>query len=733
MNRGSPPTRGTTGRVPEGQSRHPRRWVVATLVAVPTLLILLTMLGLIDPSAGPGASALRFPDLFRATTPTGGDIGAHIMLPKLLTESLLPSGRLFGWSNAWFAGFPVLYLYFPLPMVVIVILNVLLPYGVAFKLVVAGGLVVLPTSTYVLVRWLGFERLVAGVAAVMGGAFVFMESYSIFGGNIKSVMAGEFSFSWSLALAALYLGLLARQMRGRSSFDPLPGMALGLVALTHIVSVVVVVAASAPFLLRRASARAVVMSWFVGFGLSAFWSVPFAHIVLSDLTANLNWSPTTGIFGDGLPVPMEIVPVLVLGVVGFVWSAKRGDQIGLLLGMTLSPLVLYVLMPLLGISNMHNGRFLPYWYFGVFVFAGIGIGLAVVTLGHMEGVSSYASSLAAAVASATIMLTALALTVDAPNWVHDGFAGYEETSGYAEYGRLVDSIDRLPPGRVVWEHNDDLYRFGGPLATVALPYWSPEHPTMKGLYVEASPTTPFNYLNESEISWEPSFRIPGLRYHDMDFDRAVPHLALYDVRYFVSFTDESADAATEFGLTDVASEESWTVFELPPTSPIEVATNEPAVWSGPQAFSDAALGWYDDVGNLDLWLTEFGPAKWPKVAAIDDRVALPIRPRDADEGTVTNVAIDEHQISFDTAAVGIPHLVKVSYFPNWRAEGADGPYRAAPSLMVVVPTQESVVVRFGRSGFEYLGIALTLLTVVALGVWAVRNRVRSRTDEQYRS
>ena len=30
--------------------------MVATLVALPTLLILLTMLGLIDPSAGPGAS-----------------------------------------------------------------------------------------------------------------------------------------------------------------------------------------------------------------------------------------------------------------------------------------------------------------------------------------------------------------------------------------------------------------------------------------------------------------------------------------------------------------------------------------------------------------------------------------------------------------------------------------------------------------------------------------------------
>jgi hypothetical protein len=46
-------------------------------------------------------------------------------------------------------------------------------------------------------------------------------------------------------------------------------------------------------------------------------------------------------------------------------------------------------------------------------------------------------------------------------------------------------------------------------------------------------------------------------------------------------------------------------------------------------------------------------------------------------------------------------MVRVSYFPNWVAEGARGPYHAAPSLMVVVPEQEQVVLEFrnqGRSG-----------------------------------
>ena len=42
-------------------------------------------------------------------------------------------------------------------------------------------------------------------------------------------------------------------------------------------------------------------------------------------------------------------------------------------------------------------------------------------------------------------------------------------------------------------------------------------------------------------------------------------------------------------------------------------------------------------------------------------------------------------------------LVKVSYFPNWEVEGAEGPYRIAPNLMVVVPTEQEVHLHYGRS------------------------------------
>ena len=77
-------------------------------------------------------------------------------------------------------------------------------------------------------------------------------------------------------------------------------------------------------------------------------------------------------------------------------------------------------------------------------------------------------------------------------------------------------------------------------------------------------------------------------------------------------------------------------------------------------------------------------------------------------------------------------LVKVSYFPNWQASGAEGPWRVTPNLMVVVPTSHDVTLTYGRSASDDLGLFATLVGLVALValfvVPAVRRwRLRTRS------
>ena len=77
---------------------------------------------------------------------------------------------------------------------------------------------------------------------------------------------------------------------------------------------------------------------------------------------------------------------------------------------------------------------------------------------------------------------------------------------------------------------------------------------------------------------------------------------------------------------------------------------------------------------------------------------------------------------------GEPHIVKVSWFPNWKVEGAKGPWMLSPGLMVVVPTQSEVRLSYRDTPVDLAGKALTvagvgaLLTPTVLGRWRARRR-----------
>ena len=708
----------------EGAGTAPT-WLIVLLVGAPTLVILLIMSGVLG-VIGSG-SLIRFPEILVANTPTGGDMGAHVLLPQVLKDVLLPSGRLFGWSGAWYAGFPALYFYFPIPALVTVLLDVFLPYGVAFKLVTIVGLVALPAATYAFLRLLGFSRPVAAIAALTGSMFVFMESFSIFGANIKSTLAGEFSFSWSFALSIVYLGVVTRDTRIGARFTPWAGIILALTAMTHIVTTMIVVVVSVSLLFRRNGPRTVISSWVVGFAISAFWALPLGIRVLQGMTTDMGWSPVANIVGDtnpGSPFPGEFIPIVVLGLIGIIWTMLRRDDVMVLAWLTLLPLAGYFILPKVGVTVLYNARLLPYWYFGMFVFAGIALGLAVFEISRRVPLRRIVM-IGASLGVGFIVIAATMLSVhDVPGWVKWNFEGYEGKADYDEYRVLMETVDTLPPGRIMWEANSEMNKYGTPMALMLFPYWSEGHPSMEGLFFESSLTTPFHFLNASEVSERPSNPVRGLDYRGLNMERGITHLAVYDVDYYVSFTEKGASEARLAGLVEVGVASPWTVFALPDSDRVDVATTRPAVWDGGGDFTEPSLEWYDDVDHLDNWLVESGPEDWLRVESVEDRLTSVMTYADA--GVVTDIVQEDDRISFTTTAIGVPHLVKESYFPNWTADGAEGPYRAAPSLMVVVPTEEHVVLEFKNTSAENLGMILTLIAVAGLAAYAYRRyRLRS--------
>jgi hypothetical protein len=88
--------------------------------------------------------------------------------------------------------------------------------------------------------------------------------------------------------------------------------------------------------------------------------------------------------------------------------------------------------------------------------------------------------------------------------------------------------------------------------------------------------------------------------------------------------------------------------------------------------------------------------------------------------TVTDIEAGDDRISFDVDQIGQPVLVRASYFPNWDVDGARGPYRVAPNLMVVIPTEEHVELHYGWTPVDLLAWLLTALGLGGLFLLARR-------------
>src|SRR5690606_41188515 len=143
-------------------------------------------------------------------------------------------------------------------------LALVLPSRVAFTLLTVLGLIGTPPAAYSLARSLRLGRTISVVAAAAGVVFVFLESYTIYGANVASTLAGEFSFSWSFAFSLLYMGSLIRGLRDDRKYLVWAGVFLGLTALCHVITTIVIVLASIPVLFWRRGWRTI-LEWRGGF------------------------------------------------------------------------------------------------------------------------------------------------------------------------------------------------------------------------------------------------------------------------------------------------------------------------------------------------------------------------------------------------------------------------------------------------------------------------------------
>jgi hypothetical protein len=452
--------------------------------------------------------------------------------------------------------------------------------------------------------------------------------------------------------------------------------------------------------------------------------------------------------------------VFGLALVGAALSIALRLRAGIFLTVTtLGVAVAFVVVPE---GRLWNGRLLPFYYLTTMLLAALAVSEVVRTIADLVR-NGRRSSVGAGVpvALATLAVTVVVVgvplgqlpgsektdtgvswprfspwSIDAepasfiPSWAKWNYSGYEGKDAYREYYDVVTRMREVGAqrgcGRAFWEYEKELDRYGTPMALMLLPHWTDGCiGSMEGLYFEASSTTPFHFLVQTELSTAPSAAQRDLPYGGFDIAKGVDHLQMMGVRYYMATSPNAIGAARgNPELTEVAASGPWVIFEVADSEVVEALANEPAVVEGvddslvewveeprdeSRRFGGPAISWFNDPAQWDVPLARSGPDEWQRVEVGERPEEVPL-----DDVEVSNVEVGEDTISFDVDEVGVPVLVKMSYFPNWEATGASGPYRVAPNFMVVVPEDTHVELTYGRTGVEYVSYFLTLLGVAGL-------------------
>jgi hypothetical protein len=715
-------------------------------------------------------------NLFRDTTISGGDTGAHVLLPWVAEHQVLSHLRLTGWTSSNWDGFPAVTFYFPLPVYSIVALAQVVPYDIAFKLLTAAPMILMPVAGWLMGRIAKAPFPVPAVLAASTLPYIFGTEFTIYGGNIASTLAGEFAFAWSLWFALVFFGIVMRGLQtGR--YRAWGAVIFGCVFMSHIDPTLFAGVGAAVLLvtyaLRNRDWRGAlwwaVPTIVVGGLLAAWWAFPFE--VRFPYVTNMGYQRITTYLNTLFPT--SDTWLFILAGIGAALSIARRRRLGEFLAiMAVLTALAFRFMPQ---SILWNARVLPFWFLVIYLLGGLAVAEAYAIMA--ERTTNFMVTLRAALLPAPLIVLVLVFiwvgfplrilpgehaTANGqyeflgipqksesfiPGWITWNYSGYQSgcpqscaKTRWPEYQEIVAQLEKASKtygcGNVMWEYQSEMNDYGTPDALTILPYWTNGCiGSMEGLYYEASATTPFHFIDQSELSLQPSDPMVGIPYaNSPDVALGVEHLQMLGVKYYVALNTElQQQAAADPSLKLISTfgpyyisysgsggptgtqKQYWKLYLVQGSPRVHPLANQPVVMKGldnsnQPTYLKVMTTWYDDPSAWDVYLASTGPSSWARVPYGDTNV--PVKREPATQ--VSDIVEHNASISFNVSRTGVPVVVTISYFPNWQVSGASGVYRISPNLMVVVPTSHHVSLWYGNTPVDYEGWGLSILALIGL-------------------
>jgi len=704
---------------------------------------------------------LRIELVFSDLLPTGGDMGAHIVPTKFFVTELFNNFKLSGWSQDWFAGYPVYYFYFPLPPIITSLLSFLFPFSISFKTMVLISQVLLVISIEMLMRKNSKEFSFYGFG--VGLLYLLTESFTIFGGNLASSLAGQYSFTYSIAFANFSIFYLLKSNHRYST--EIASLLIGLSVLSHLIPFMIYLPIFAYYFLKSNAKITIKIAAFLFF---LFIAMRFSISLFLNLefTTNMTYTPYTQLSDL---VKSDVLPFAIGAIIYVILSSSSRTTLKAVAGFELYLVSISIFLFFYGPeSALWNGRIVPFFNLGIIILFFnllhfdiknltkkiqgkyplivfiLSINSYLMYLYYSKWGNTYSTTtisinliillmflISINSEKSLIYTTLVSLTFGTlsylPHWLNWNFSGYESKNNWSDITTLYEGLDTLEPGRIMWEPNSDLNKYGTPMVLMTIPMFT-DHQSVEGLYFDSSITTPFHFLTVSGLAERPSNPVGGLTYINGEFDKGFRLMEELGVDYFIAYTSSIKDKANESeNFNFLFSNEVFNIYSIN-TKKVELVEDSLHIFESPDFYDrlkNAVLRDGSEQSFFEAAYKSFKEELNHKIIENYDE-SLTVRSEKNTDLLISDLNIQNDLITFKTNKPNQLHLIKVSYFPNWKIKNGYGPFRISPSFMAVIPKDEFVEIKFESSNVEK---ALNLFSILSLfGALLITYKYKKRSD-----
>jgi hypothetical protein len=654
----------------------------------------------------------KFPGevMFADTVTNGGDMGTHYYAAAYMRDVLLPHGAVTGWCPGNYCGFPLFQFYFFLPFVLIALLSHLIPLTIAFKIGTVMGTFLLPVCAYGGARLARAAFPAPALAALATLPFLFMEANSMWGGNIPSTLAGEFAFSLGLALAVLFMGVLRRAIDDRRGYAS-AGLLVAIIGMAHGYTLVWAGLFSTWELVttrgwwRRVGALtaihglAILIMAFWLFPLLAYapWTTSYSHVWIIK-----NWQE---ILPPILWIPTGIAVVTLLVHVGLAVFGVRpfSSYLGVVWWATAIGFVFYWTAKAFHVVDI---RFFPFMQLGLCLSAAVGLGLLLAELPAPEIWPLVGALVVPFYVGKQISFI--------PSWVKWNYSGFERKATYPTLKGIIEKLrGSVGDPRVVYEHSPDHEALGTIRVFENLPFFTGRS-TLEGLYMQGSPTAPFVFYIQSEVSNVMSCPFPDWGCSRPNVERGVQHLRMMNVsQYIVKSKPIKEQAAKNPGLElqyTIGDYQIYHVKENADRYAIPLTTKPVLVRS--DAWKETSYMWFKTAtpeSVLPVFTTKVEPGDEKLFAAVSEGMPAEMPHEALPTPPVLHEEMGNDRITITGCSPGHPILVRISYHPRWRALTGEKVWIGGPTFMLVFPKGERVELVFDGSAIVTAGRVCTII------------------------